>query len=152
MFQDYSLRSSRDLVQLIEQSADELTKNCLKDMMTHRWTPTYHLYDETRLYERAFNVYSQLGKWISRTTSEEDVARHYVALGAQRRKEGFALSEVIQALILIRRHLWFKVLQCGFLDTALDLNQAMDLNNKVLNFFDKAIFYACQGYEKDEIP
>ena len=149
MFQDFGIGPSRDLVQLIEQSAHELTKSCLKDLVTHWGTPTYHTYNEQELYQRAYTVYSQLGKWISRTTSKEDIAHHYMALGAQRRKEGFPLAEVVQALILIRRHLWFKVLRSGFLDTALELHQALDLNNRVLIFFDRAIYYTCKGYEQD---
>lgn len=38
----------------------------------------------------------------------------------QRRLEGFALSEVIQALIIIRRQIWLKIQTDGYLDTALD--------------------------------
>ena len=63
-------------------------------------------------------------------------------------REGFALSEVIQALLVIRRVLWFKVQSDGFLDTALDLNMALALYNRVLLFFDRAIYFTSLGYEK----
>ncbi|TFG91783.1 MAG: hypothetical protein E4H15_05165 [Syntrophobacterales bacterium] len=69
-------------------------------------------------------------------------------MGAQRRKEGFALSEVIQALITTRRYLWLKVLSDGLLDTALDLHKGLDLNNRVVLFFDRAIYFTAKGYEK----
>jgi hypothetical protein len=120
----------------------------LRDLRQHKETPTYHTYDERELYKRAFNVYSNLGKWISRETTKEDIARHYKALGAQRKEEGFSLSEVIQALIIARRHIWLKVQSEGFLDTILDLYQAMELNNRVVLFFDRAIYYAAVGYEQ----
>jgi len=123
--------------------------NALSDICKDECTPTYHTYDITKLYERSFEVYSRLGKWISRETDKEEIARHFMGLGAQRRQEGFALSEVIQALIITKRHLWWKVLQEGFLDTVLDLYQALELNNHVILFFDRAIFYTTVGYEKD---
>jgi hypothetical protein len=109
---------------------------------------TYHSHDDIKLSERAYRVFSQLGKWISRETTREDVARDYMALGAQRREEGFALSEIIRALILIRRNLWRKVMDEGLLDTSYDLYQAIELNDRVTLFFDRAIFYTALGYEK----
>lgn len=138
------------LVNLIETHADELSKSLVKDLKKRDSTSTYHTYDEKELYERAFTVYSHLGKWISKETTNEEIAGHYSALGTKRRKEGFPLFEVIQALTMTRWQLWRKVLSSGFLDTALDLNQALDLNNRVLLFFDRAIYYTAVGYERDE--
>lgn len=135
------------LVHLIERNAEQLTKNWLNDVKKNPYTPTYHTYDEKELFNRAFDVYSRLNKWISRETSKEDIHKHYFALGAQRRKEGFALSEVILALIISRRHIWLKVLSEGFLDTALDLHRALELNNRVILFFDRAIHYTALGFE-----
>lgn len=139
---------SRKLVDLIENGADELTMNWLHDVCENDCTPTYRSFDRLKLYERAFMVFSQLGKWISRETTKEEIARHYMTLGAERREEGFSLSEVIHALILTRRHLWMKVLDEGLLDTILDFYQAIELNNRVTLFFDRAIYYTILGYEK----
>ena len=133
---------------LIERHADELSKNLVRDLRQHAATPTYHTYDEKELNDRAFNVYSNLGKWIASETTKKEIARHYIALGAQRKEEGFVLSEVIQALIIARRHIWLKVQSEGFLDTILDLNQAMELSNRVVLFFDRAIYYTTVGYEQ----
>ena len=143
----YHFLVSQKLVDLIEKNADELTLNWLRDIKQHTGTPTYHTYDENELYDRAFRVYSQLGKWISRETTKEEIAAHYKALGAERRREGFALSEVIQALICTRRHLWLKILGEGLIDNVLELNQAMELNNRVVLFFDRAVYYTILGFE-----
>jgi hypothetical protein len=120
------------------------------ELQTHIATPTYHGFDVKELYSRAFNVYRHLGKWLSEETKKEDIARDYRALGSQRRKEGFALSEVIEALILTRHHLWLKVLDEGLMDSVLDLAQAMELNNRVIQFFDRAIYYASCGFEQED--
>lgn len=135
------------LVTLIEKNADQLTKDWLSEVRKNPATPTYHTYDEKALYKRAFDVYSRLSKWISKETTKEEIARHYIDLGFQRRRENFALSEVVQALILTRRFLWLKVLSEGFLDTALELYKALQLNNRVILYFDRAIYYITLGYE-----
>ena len=135
------------LVDLIESNADRLTRRWIEIVRVHEGTPTYPTYDEDKLYERAFSVYSQLGKWISAQTTKEDVKRIYTELGARRREEGFALSEVLMALVISRRVLWFKILSEGLLDTALDLNRALQLSNQTILFFDRAGFYIAQGYE-----
>ncbi|MCK4559291.1 MAG: RsbRD N-terminal domain-containing protein [Calditrichia bacterium] len=138
---------SDKLVELIEKNAKQLSINWLSDVRKHPNTPTYHKYDEEELYNRVFDVYSRLSKWISKETSKEELYEHYSALGLQRRKEGFALSEVIQALIISRRHIWLKVMSEGFLDTALDMYKALELNNRVILFFDRAIHYTALGFE-----
>jgi hypothetical protein len=58
---------SDKLVALIEKNAKQLATNWLSDVQKHPSTPTYHTYDETELYNRAFDVYSRLSKWISKT-------------------------------------------------------------------------------------
>ena len=139
---------SQKLVDLIERNAAELTNAWLADIRKDPNTLTYRHFDPEAVHARAFRVYSHLGKWISQETSKEEVARDYLELGAERCREGFALSEVIQALILIRRNLWRKVMEEGLLDTPYDLYQAIELNNRVSLFFDRAIFYTACGYEK----
>lgn len=138
---------SMSLVELVERDADHLTKKWLEIIRAHEGMPTYHTYDEEKLYERCFSVYSQLGKWLSAETTKEEIRAIYTALGAQRRKEGFQFSEVLEAFVITRRVLWSKVESEGLLDTALDLNQALALSDRAIVFFDRAMFYACQGYE-----
>jgi len=141
---------SETLVGLIERNADSLTKEWLVDVQKHPDTPTYHKFNANELYHRCYTVYSQLGKWLAAETTKQDIADYYMPMGKQRRKEGFTLAEVIQALILIRRRLWLKVISEGLLDTALELHRAMELNNRVVLYFDRAIFYAAVGYEKKD--
>ncbi len=140
---------SKRFVDLIERNADSLTKAWLKDVRAREEMPTYRIYDEAQLYDRAFRVYSQLGRWISQKTTKQNIQAYYTVLGAERFREGFRLPEVVQALTLTRRHLWLKILFEGLLDSAMDLYAAMDLNNGVVLFFDRAILFTIQGYEAE---
>ena len=141
------LSLSRNLVKLIERNADRLAKRVLEDIKKHPGTPTYRTFDDAEVYQRAYQVYSHFGDWISNGYTKEDVKNLYMALGEERRQEGFALSEVIQALIITRRHIWLLVDSESFADTAFDLRMALDLVNRSVLFFDRAIYYAALGFE-----
>jgi hypothetical protein len=141
------LPGSARLIRLIETEAGELAKELVKTLREHPYTPSFHSYTAEELYERGFNLYHNLGAWLSRKSEREDLVKYYEALGAQRCEEGFPLWEVLHALNLTRRVLWKKIEEQGLLDTAEDFIQAMELHNQVLLFFDRAIMYTAKGYE-----
>ncbi len=147
-----SLLLPQNLVLLIERDADQLTRSWLEIVRGDPETPSYHAFDEHDLCECVHRVYSELGRWISRETTKEEIGRYFIAIGAQRCRQGFRLSEVIKALTITRRLLWFKVLEDGLLDTAVDLHLAIQLNNHVIHFFDRAVFFATVGYEREGGP
>ncbi len=144
----FETTASRKLVDLIERNADELTTSYVEDIRRDPRMPSYQGFDQKEIYKRAFRVYSQLGKWVSHETTKEEVRSYWTALGRQRRREGFPFSEIVLSLCHIRRLLWSKIQAAGLLDSALDLYQAMDLQHRVLLFFDRAIYYAAIGFEE----
>jgi hypothetical protein len=144
----FETTASRRLVDLIERNADELTTSYVADIRRDPRMPSYQGFDQKEIYKRAYRVYSQLGKWVSQEATKEEVRSYWRALGRQRRREGFPFSEIVLSLCHIRRILWSKIQAAGLLDTALDLYQAMDLQHRVLVFFDRAIYYAAAGYEE----
>ena len=146
----FETTASRKLVDLIERNADELTTSYVEDIRRDPRMPSYQGFDQKEIYRRAYRVYSQLGKWISRETTKDEVRSYWTALGRQRRREGFPFSEIILSLCHIRRLLWAKIQAAGLMDTALDLYQAMDLYHRVIVFFDRAAYFAAIGYEGKE--
>ena len=138
---------SQSLVELIEKNADNLTKEWLRDVRQNSNTPFYHTYDEDRLYQRAFDMYKRLGQFLSVQTPKEQITKYYRKYGQDRCQEGFPLSQLIYSFILIRRHLWLFVLHEGFFDTAYELLRSMELNNRVILFFDRVMLSMMQGYE-----
>lgn len=139
---------AQKLVGLIENDAKKLAMNWLNDVCKNVELPSYHCFDKEKLFNRAYEVYGHLGKWIAWGTGREEVAEQYMAHGAQRRQQKFELAEVVQALILMRVHLWRKVLSEGLLDTAYELNQAIELNIQIVRYFDRAIYFTIVGYMK----
>ena len=135
------------LITLIEKSADELTRKWMDIVRTHPDMPTYRTYDEGKLYDRAYSVYSQLGKWLSDETSKEEIQSIYLTLGKQRREENFRLSELLLALVITRRVLWLMLPKGDLLEDVSSLYDGLDVTNHTILFFDRAMVYAAQGYE-----
>jgi hypothetical protein len=139
---------SQRLVLLIEKHADEIARRWLKDVQENPKTPGYHAFPEKTLYKRAFEVYSNLGRFVGSEEHRDEVKRIYLELGAERFHEGFLVSEVVEALSLTKRHLWWYIREHGLLDTAVQLYQGLELHNSVVLFFDRAVYYAIVGYEQ----
>jgi len=74
--------------------------------------------------------------------------KHYRALGAVRKKEGYSLSELISALSLIRKYIWEFALSQGMWNKAIDIYRTLELERRMMLFFDKASYNVCRGYEK----
>jgi len=138
---------SQSLIELIEKNAEKLAKQWLKDVTENVHTPFYHTFNQDHLYERGLNMYKRLGHWLSIQTPKEETAQFFKRYGQERYREEFPLSELIYSLILFRRHLWLYILHAGLLDTAYELHRALELNNRVILFFDRAVYNMALGYE-----
>ena len=139
---------SQRLVELIETHAEELTERWLKEVRVHRDTPKYRTFPEEELRLRAFHVYSHLGRWVGREEHIDEVEESYKALGAERLREGFRLSEVVAALTITKNVLWVFVLGRGFFDSVVQVYQTLELYNSVVTYFDRAVLYTIRGYEE----
>jgi hypothetical protein len=139
---------SQKFVELIEKNAEKLAREWLKDVRKNVHTPAYQTFDEDRLYQRAFNMYKNLGQWLNVQTPKEQTTKYYLKYGQDRCQDGFPLPELIYSFILFRRHLWLFILNSGFLDTAYELHRALELNNRVILFFDRALHSMVLGYEE----
>jgi hypothetical protein len=134
------------LVDFLERNAEGLTRNWLRIVRNHQLTRSYGAFDEDKVFARAFRMFEQLRLWVAQEFSKSDISSYYAALGAQRRREGFALPEVVRALIVARRVLWFGLQEDGFVNHEFTAELALDLNNRVIQFFDQAVYHATVGY------
>lgn len=137
---------STRLVAMIEDHAEQLSAGVIGELQRHPRTSSYHHFSTSELHDRAYDVYHNLGKWLTRG-SEGEIEASYTELGRRRCEEGIPLSEVTFALLLIQDHLLHYVSRSGLSDSALDLYQEMDLIRVVAQFFDRAIYYTVRGYE-----
>jgi len=141
---------SQKLVDLIEQNAEELTRRFMKDILSREETRHYKKIPQDRTHERVFDVYRKLGSWLSKKRSmKEEIQKHYMELGRQRYRENIPLNEVVMAFLLVKRHIWLFVIDKHVIDSAYELQAVLDLNNRVVLFFDRVIFFITKGYEEE---
>jgi hypothetical protein len=143
---------SQKFVELIGKNADAISRQWVKDVTQNSNTPFYHNLDRDKLYERGLVMYKNLGTWLPVSTPKEVIAGYYKKWGRDRFAEGIPLPQLIYAYILFRRHLWLFILHSGFFDTAIELLRALELNNRVILFFDRALYNIALGYEEARKP
>lgn len=137
------------IMELIKTDADELSKRVVKDLLKRGETEYHKKFSEEFLYERVLDVYRGLSHWLDRATPKEETSKFYTDLGRRRFHDEIPLHEVIMFLMLIKRHLWLYMLEKHFLDSSYELSKSLELNNRIVLFFDRAILAATVGYEEE---
>lgn len=135
-------------IRLVEDHAEELTKEWIKEIKSNPSTIGYRKVDEAILGIRVFDVYRRLGEWIMNAEpNDPKTAEHFIKLGRERSGEHLKNSEVIYALILARVVLWRYIVDQGVINSSIDLHQSLQFYQHVNNFFDKAAYFVAVGYE-----
>ena len=135
----------QELVNLIEGHADELAEMMVRKIRESPRMAGYHRFGDTELADRARLVYANLEKWLE-AESEDQVKNEYHLIGRRRYEERIPLSQLVWGLLLTRRVLWEFVESQGW-ESVEDLQRNLDLEIRVVRFFDRAILHAVTGYE-----
>ncbi len=138
---------SNKMIDMIKNNTSSILELWIQDVSKNKSTPHYHLFEKQKLIERSQIVVSQLIKWFSMNYDKVEIRNFYTQLGLEREKENFALSEVISSLSLIKKHIWEYALSRGMWNTAIDIYIALELERRMMLFFDKATYYVSKGYE-----
>jgi hypothetical protein len=136
------------LVRLIEDHAEELIRGLTQELQSNSRTAAYHRLPRADLQHRVYDVYRNLGHWLGHET-DEPIEAAFGELGKKRAAEGIPLSEVVYALTLAKYHLRNYIRSAGLVDSAVELYQEQELHRLVGHFFDRAIYYAAEGYERE---
>jgi hypothetical protein len=136
------------LVTMIEKHAEELTRGVVHELQTNPGTPSYHTLDPRENQARVFDVVSHLGDWLDHK-SDAATERAYRKLGQKRFHEQIPLGEVVSALILTKQILRRFIKTEGWVDSALELYQQIELYDLISHFFDRAIYFTVLGYEEE---
>jgi hypothetical protein len=134
-------------VQLIEKDHQIITDRFITDLIKNPETSAYHNRDVKSIYDYCDKIYSDLSIFISSDYPKKKIEEVYTNKGKDRLNQGIPFSQVQKAITLQRRHLWLYVLDKLYDDNTA-YKEAIELNNRVLLFFDRATFYMLKGYEE----
>jgi len=136
---------SNRFIQLIEENYQQLTEIFMNDLLKHPETTAYRSADRDEIYQSSVLMYKDLSQWISRSFPKEKIEERYVKLGKDRFDMGIPLQQVMKGLILQRRHIWLFVMNRMY-DDKTDYMEALELNNRVTLYFDRAMLASLRGY------
>ena len=135
------------LVDVIKENVNIIADRWIKDVKTNRSTPTYHNLPETHLRKRLREDTDQYIKWLTGNYNSDNMIEHYHSLGSKRQSEGFRQSELLSALSLIRKYIWEFALTQGMWQKTIDIYRTLELERRIMLFFDKASYHVCKGFE-----
>jgi len=138
---------SKQLIQIIEDHAEGLTRSVLADLLSNPRTQALRRAPQEELRRRIFDAFHNLGRWIADMT-EETIERTYTEMGRKRFGDRIPVSAVVYGLVVTKVHLRDFIRASGLVDSAVQLYQEEELHLLVDQFFDRAIYYAVRGYEQ----
>ena len=137
------------LVELIQHKAHVLGKRWSREVLENPLTPSYGRMEETELRRRAENVYASLGHWLDHSISRDEAKERYFQLGARRYTEGFEILEMVVGLSLEKSILMDVLAEESLFSNPLEMHGVIELMAAIMDFFDRALVYAVQGYETE---
>jgi len=140
---------SDKLVTLIEKNADKIIMRWTERLSSDSATPSFSSDALNRFDSKAHMVIQELGEWISYDKPKEDIIRHYGQEGIGLFHLGIPLCEGVRALILLKRTIWLFVLESSLFESAMELHQMRELNDRASLFFDRAQYNFIMGYMEE---
>jgi len=137
---------SDKLVTLIENNADTIIKRWIERMVADPTTPSFSPEALEKSTAKVHMVIKELGEWIGYEKPKEDIIRHYSQEGIGLFRMGIPLNEGVRALVLLRRTIWLFILDSSFFESAVEMHQTRELNDRASLFFDRAQYNFINGY------
>ncbi len=135
-------------IRIVEEHAEKITGEWMKEVKSNPSTTGYRNIPDNILSTRIYDVYKKFGLWILQDEpSDIRTGEHYFMLGRERAAEKIHLSEVVYAMLLSRNVMFKFILNEAIINTPFDTQQAFEFFQKANNFYDKAVYLVCLGYE-----
>jgi hypothetical protein len=145
------------LIDLIENHAPRLAHDITEDVLSNERTRSFRAVKRDDLEPRIFELLLHLGNWIGSPRSDR-VEAEFTEWGRRRFDQGIPLSEIVYAIIILKKHLRRYIRDHGLVDASfprvegdyvlpMHLQSVQDLNATVGTFFDEALYYLARGYE-----
>ena len=136
------------LVELIEKHSERLSRELSEKVWNSPRCSDLHKVPSAELEARTHEIYRNLSDWLLNKT-EAELEHRYTELGARRCEQGVAYSHFLWAITATKEHLRTFVQREGLSDTAMELHGELELLFLLGKFFDRALYYAAVGYDRE---
>jgi succinate-acetate transporter protein len=131
---------------------EEIASMWLQDLRRSPQTPSYGAVSDKELIAASEFSLAQVDDHLAGNSTATDIGEYFHRLGATRAAMDLPLTELISAILLLKREIWMSARQHGIWESAVDLQKAVDLNRELGRFFDRAVYYATAGYTGQALP
>ena len=69
------------IMEVLKTDAEPLSKRVVKDLLTRGETEYHKKYSEEIMYERVYDVYSNLSYWLDRARPKEEIHKRFSEMG-----------------------------------------------------------------------
>jgi hypothetical protein len=125
--------------------------------MTNERTRGFGTVEREEVEQRLFHIFHELGNWIG-DPGNPRVRSEFEEWGRRRFDQGIPLNQIVYAIIIVKQHLRRYIADHGLLDASfprverdyvlpMHLHSLQDLNTRVGQFFDEALYHLARGYE-----
>lgn len=135
------------LVRLVEDHSEELTAGLLEKFRASPHTSDLRKVPAQELRNRTGEILRHLSEWLL-SKSDGDIERRYSEMGSLRATQAVSLADVCWAMVLTKEHIWDFLQRQGFLRGPVEIYGEMELLRLLDQFFDRAICYVAEGYER----
>lgn len=135
------------LVRLIETHSDQLAVGLMERIQHCDKTRDFANVPQEEFRQRVYEIYRNLGDWLL-GKSEADVERRYVEIGRRRHAQQVPFSQLMQAIVLTKEHLFEFLKYNAVTDKPVEVFGELELIQLLDQFFDRAMYYAAVGYER----
>jgi hypothetical protein len=137
------------LVRLIEDHSETLTEGLLEKFKRSPRTQDFAKVPRQELHDRVQELLTHLGEWLLHK-KEADIELRYRDIGARRAAQQVSLADYHWAIVITKEHIWDFLQRQGFLQSPLEIYGEMELLRLLDQFFDRAMYYVTEGYERAE--
>ena len=135
------------LVRVIESHSDELAAELIAKLETSSRTADLRKVPVEELRRRLQEILRDLSEWLL-SKMGHDIHKRYFEIGQRRASQGVALSALCWAIVLTKGHLWEFLQRQGFTSSPVEIYGEMELLRLLDRFFDRALCFATEGYER----
>lgn len=139
------------LIRLIESHSDQISRNLALRIRSSARTTEMQKVSEPELLSGLQDLLQHLSEWLL-TKTESDVETRYCEMGARRAMLKVSLANSCWAVIITKEYLWEFLQKQGFLRDPIELYGEMELLSLLNQFFDRALGYMVEGYERGRQP
>jgi hypothetical protein len=134
------------VIQYINENSNNFIKKWSEEIQQSEFMIHYKTLPYDELSHRGEAVYLNLIKWLEEGASNDNSEQYFEAVGAERIKEGFSLTEVNYAFYLTKKVLFNSFLKENEFVKSLAPDHAVEMMFTLGNFFDLGNFFIIRGY------